>query len=278
MLLGVIGPGRIFESVRDIWPHGGAQARGLPPGQGLARTFPRFGVHFTDPIPAVPPQPAIEVRGAVSTPFDLPIAALQEMPRRTLVADFHCVAGWSVRDLRWDGVPFRTIWEDSILPRAKPQTEITHLVFVGLDGYRSALTIEDALADDALIADRLDGAPLTGDHGAPARLVSPRQYGYMNTKHLVRIELHTREPAGAWHASGVRAFGLSLVAPHPRARVELEERHRQLPAWSIRFLYRRILLPVIAPLMAPEVRGRGRCRAGRGTAGARPGARPRGSC
>ena len=183
----------------------------------------------------------------MSAPFDLPIAALQEMPRRTLVADFHCVAGWSVRDLRWDGVPFRTIWEDSILPKANPQTEITHLVFVGLDGYKSALTIEAALADDALIADRLDGAPLTGDHGAPARLVSPRQYGYMNTKHLVRIELHTREPAGAWHRSGVRAFGLSLVAPHPRARVELEERHRQLPAWSIRFLYRRILLPVIAP-------------------------------
>jgi DMSO/TMAO reductase YedYZ molybdopterin-dependent catalytic subunit len=194
------------------------------------------------------------VRGAVSTPFDLPIVALQEMPRRTLVADFHCVAGWSVRDLTWDGVPFRTIWEDSILPKAQPQAEITHLVFVGLDGYKSALTIEDALADDALIADRLDGAPLTGDHGAPARLVSPRQYGYMNTKHLVRIELHAREPAGAWHPSGVRTFGLSLVAPHPRARVELEERHRRLPAWSIRFLYRRILLPVIAPLMAPAAR------------------------
>jgi hypothetical protein len=97
----------------------------------------------------------------------------------------------------------------------------------------------------------------------------------MNTKHLVRIELHTREPTGAWHPSGLRAFGLSLVAPHPRARVDLEERHRQLPAWSIRFLYRRILLPVIAPLMAPEARGRGRCQAGRGTAGARPGVRPR---
>jgi DMSO/TMAO reductase YedYZ molybdopterin-dependent catalytic subunit len=251
----MIGPGGVVRAVRDIWPHGGAQAKGLPPGQGLARTFPRFGVHFADPIPAVPPQPSIEVRGAVATPFDLPVAALQEMPRRTLVADFHCVAGWSVRDLRWDGVSFRTFWEDSILPNARPQTEITHLVFVGLDGYKSALTIEDALADDALIADRLDGAPLTGDHGAPARLVSPKQYGYMNTKHLFRIELHTREPAGAWHASRVRAFGLSLVAPHPRARVELEERHRNLPAWSIRFVYRRLILPVLAPLMGRAAPG-----------------------
>jgi DMSO/TMAO reductase YedYZ molybdopterin-dependent catalytic subunit len=238
-------------AVRDVWPHGGAQARGLPPGQGLARVFPRFGVHFGDPAPAVQPEPSIEVRGAVATSFDFPVSALREMPRQTLVADFHCVAGWSVRDLRWDGTPFRTIWEESILPNAKPQAEITHLVFIGLDGYRSALTIEDALADEVLIADRLDGAPLTGDHGAPARLVSPKQYGYKNTKHLVRIELRTEDPAGAWHTSGVRAFGLGLVAPHPRARVEQEERHRCLPAWSVRFLYRRLVLPVIAPIMAP---------------------------
>jgi DMSO/TMAO reductase YedYZ molybdopterin-dependent catalytic subunit len=251
----MIGPGRVVEAVtavRDLWPHGGAQAEGLPPGQGLARAFPRFGVHFTDPIPEVPPQPSIELRGDVVTPFDVPVAALQEMPRRTLVADFHCVAGWSVRDLRWEGVPFRTIWEDWILPKAKPQAEITHLVFVGLDGYRSTLTIEDALADDVLIADRLDGAPLSGEHGAPARLVSPKQYGYMNTKHLFRIELRTRELAGARHRSGLRAFGLSLLAPHPRARVELEERHGHMPAWSVRFAYRRLLLPILAPLMDPR--------------------------
>jgi DMSO/TMAO reductase YedYZ molybdopterin-dependent catalytic subunit len=191
------------------------------------------------------------VRGAVAAPFDLPVAALPEMPRRTLVADFHCVAGWSVRDLKWDGVPFRTIWEESILPKAKPHGEITHLVFAGLDGYRSVLTVEDALADDVLIADRLGGVPLTGDHGAPARLVSPRQYGYMNTKHLGRIELHTREPAHARHSSRGRALLLSPVAPHPRARVAHEERHRYLPAWSVRSAYRRVILPVLATRMGP---------------------------
>jgi DMSO/TMAO reductase YedYZ molybdopterin-dependent catalytic subunit len=252
MLAEMVGPGRVVNAiaaVRHTWPRGGAPAEGLPPGQGLAQTFPRFGVHFADPVPAVPPQPNIEVRGAVGSPIDLPVASLREMPRRTMVADFHCVAGWSVRDRRWEGVPFRTIWEETILPKAKPQAGITHLVFAGLDGYRSTLTIEDALGDDALIADRLDGAALTGDHGAPARLVSPKQYGYMNTKHLFRIELHTREPAGAWHPSRVRAFGLSVVAPHPRARVEREERHGHLPAWSVRWVYRRLALPLLAARM-----------------------------
>ena len=248
----MIGRRRVVEAVtavRDVWPRGGPRASGLPPGQGVARTFPRFGIHFADPPPEAPPQPSIEVRGARATPFDLPVAALEDMPRRTLVADFHCVAGWSVRDLRWEGVPFRTIWEDGIVPNAEPEPDITHLVFMGLDGYSSVLAIEDALADDVLIADRLDGAPLSAEHGAPARLVSPKQYGYMNTKHLGRIELHTREPGRARHSSRARAVLLGPVAPHPRARVEHEERHRYLPAWSVRFVYRRVVLPILATRM-----------------------------
>jgi DMSO/TMAO reductase YedYZ molybdopterin-dependent catalytic subunit len=244
-----------LTAARDLWPRGGAPAKGLPPGQGVVRGFPRFGTHFDSPAPAVPPQPAIEVRGAGTASFDLPIAALQALPRRTLVADFHCVAGWSVRDLRWEGVPFRTLWEDSILPRVDAGAEITHVVFAGLDGFKSVLTLEDALADEVLVADRLDGAPLTGEHGAPARLVSPRQYGYMNTKHLSRIELRTRAPDRARHASGVRSLLLSPLAPHPRARVDREERHEFLPAWSIRFVYRRLVLPVIATRMPRRARG-----------------------
>jgi DMSO/TMAO reductase YedYZ molybdopterin-dependent catalytic subunit len=241
--------GRLLGAARDVWAHGGPGAEGLPPGQGVARTFPRFGVHFADPPPDVPERPSLEVGGAVEAPLDLALSDLEEMPRRTLVADFHCVAGWSVRDLRWEGVPFRTLWEETILPRARPRGEITHLVLTGLDGYRSTLTLQDALADDVLVADRLDGAPLSGDHGAPARLVSPKQYGYMNTKHLCRVDLHTREPTGAWHPSSLRAFGLSVVAPHPRARVAHEERHARLPAWSVRFVYRRIVLPVLGAVM-----------------------------
>jgi DMSO/TMAO reductase YedYZ molybdopterin-dependent catalytic subunit len=50
---------------------------------------------------------------------------------------------------------------------------VTHVAFGGLDGYRSVVTIEDALAEDVLIAERLEGRPLDGDHGAPVRLVRP---------------------------------------------------------------------------------------------------------
>src|SRR5206468_22508 len=82
------------------------------------------------------------------------------------------------------------------------------------------------LAEDVLIAERLDGRPLDGDHGAPARLVSPNQYGFVSTKHLCRIELHTAEPSENYHPSPIIDLGLHLLKPHPRARVWEEERHR----------------------------------------------------
>src|SRR5207249_4988314 len=108
----------------------------------------------------------------------------------------------------------------------------------------SASGTEDALADGVLIAHRLDGRPLDADHGAPARLVSPNQYGFVSTKHLSRIEVHTAAPADHYHASPLIQLGLQLVKPHRRARVWQEERHRYLPAWMVRPIYRRVIAPI----------------------------------
>ena len=245
----MLGPVReTVTAIRDFLPRGGED---LPPGQGLSRTFPRFGVHVPSPPPAVPADPAIEVRSEAT--FTLPVAALTELPRWTLVADFHCVAGWSVRGLTWEGVPFRTLWEEQIRPRA----DVTHVVFAGLDRYSATLTIEDALADDVLIADRLDGAPLSAAHGAPARLVSPAQYGHMNVKHLCRIELHETEPPPGRYASAYSVLGLSLIDAHPRARVAHQERHRTLPGGPVGLAYRAIALPALALRIGPDaLRGR----------------------
>lgn len=227
----------------------------LPPGQREIDGFPRFGTHFHRPPPRVPADRVLEISGAVTAPFTLPLAELATLPRREVVADFHCVAGWSATNLRWEGVAFETFYDTVIKPSLQLETSIAHVVFGGLDGYQSLVSIEDALADDVLIADRLDGAPLDGDHGAPARLVSPKQYGFVSTKHLCRIELHTREPARRYHRSPLTQLGLQLVKPHPRARVWHEERHRYLPAWAVRPVYHRII-PAIRHLSARSSRGR----------------------
>jgi DMSO/TMAO reductase YedYZ molybdopterin-dependent catalytic subunit len=221
----------------------------LPPGQRLIGGFPRFGKHLARPAPLVPADPVISVRGAVREAVDVQLATLAALPRRALRADFHCVAGWSATNLCWEGVPFEALYRTIIEPALLPGAKITHVVFHGLDGFRSVVWLQDALEDGVLIADRLDGRPLDGDHGAPVRLVSPAQYGYISTKHLCRIEVHAGEPEDA------RASGLSewLLRSHPRARVEAEERHGSLPGWLVRPFYRALK----APLLYLCARGRG---------------------
>jgi DMSO/TMAO reductase YedYZ molybdopterin-dependent catalytic subunit len=227
----------------------------LPPGQRPIDGFPRFGTHFHQPAPAVPDDPVIQISGAVAESFTVPVSVLATLPRRDVIADFHCVAGWSALDLRWEGVAFETFYRSIIEPSLQPGTSVTHVGFGGLDGYRSVVSIEDALAEDVLIAEHLDGRPLDSNHGAPARVISPNQYGFISTKHLCRIELHTAEPRANLHPAWIIQAGLRLVKPHPRARVWHEERHRYLPAWSVRRVYR-LLIPPIRVLGAHGNRGR----------------------
>ena len=213
----------------------------MPPGQRAIEGFPRFGTHMGRPAPVVPADPVITIRGAVTDAVDVRLTNLAVLPRRTLNADFHCVAGWSATNLCWDGVPFDAFYRTVIEPALVPGAEITHVVFRGLDGYRSVVCMEDALVDGVLIADRLDGHPLDGAHGAPARLVSPAQYGYVSTKHLCCIEVHAGEPKDE-QASRISA---RLLKSHPRARVAEEERHGSLPGWFVRPFYRALKTPLL---------------------------------
>jgi len=213
-----------------------ADGSSLPPGQRRVDGFPRFGTHLHHPPPETPVEPAIEVRGAVTEPFSVPLGRLAALQRREQTTDLHCVAGWSATRLRWEGVPFATLYRDVIAPALAPNKAVTQLGFGGLDGYRSFVTIEDALADDVLIAEQLEGRPLESDHGAPARLVSPSQYGFISTKHLCLIEVRSGPPS--------KTFGRTpLIQAHPRARVWKEERHPYLPAWSLRHVYRLLIPP-----------------------------------
>jgi DMSO/TMAO reductase YedYZ molybdopterin-dependent catalytic subunit len=205
----------------------------LPPGQWRIDRFPRFGTDLTGPPPPVPADPAVVIGGAVIEPFVVTGAELTTLPRRRLDADFHCVSGWTASDLHWDGVAFADLYRLRIEPALPSDAVVTHLEFRGLDGFRSVVLLEDALDGDVLLADHLGGEPLSADHGAPLRLVSPAQYGYISTKHLCRIDVHTSPPGGP------RSFVLDvLLHSHPRARVWEEERHGSVPGRVIRPLYR----------------------------------------
>jgi DMSO/TMAO reductase YedYZ molybdopterin-dependent catalytic subunit len=202
----------------------------LPPGQIARATFPRFGLNpFVDRFPSDPDTIALHVSGDVGVPLDV-AGALAGLPRVEQQSNFHCVTTWSCVGLRWGGVRFADFHRLVVQPMVGPADDARFVVFRAQDGARSSLPLDDLLAPDVLLADELNGAPLTIAHGAPLRLVAPAHYGYKNLKHVNRIEY--------WRSdAGFRPVGFRFMT-HPRARVALEERGRWVPAPLLRYLYR----------------------------------------
>lgn len=183
--------------------------------------------------PPVPDVPELAVTGAVEHELRLPVSELLDaLPRVEQTADFHCVATWSATGLHWSGVSFRQFWEQ-VVPRCRPSDAVVAVIAHGDDGVTAVLDMRDAMADDVMLADRLDGQPLDDLHGAPLRLVSPGQYGYKNVKHLTRLE-----PTRTFPEPGL------ILGEHPRARVALEERDPYLNARLYRLIGRALIPPI----------------------------------
>jgi DMSO/TMAO reductase YedYZ molybdopterin-dependent catalytic subunit len=99
----------------------------------------------------------------------------------------------------WDGVPLA-----AILDRARPRSDAFRVLISGVDDEvtPSRTSVPGASwifsRDDlerALLAVRMNGAPLPRDHGFPVRLVVPGWYGCACIKWVNRIELVANEAA-----------------------------------------------------------------------------------
>ena len=210
----------------------------LPPGQYDVHEFPRFGLpRFAHRFPKQVDRIELQILGDVEKPA-IASAELETLARVEQVSDFHCVTTWSCRSLRWSGYLFSDFLERIAVPRARPAGDARLVVFCGQDGYRGSLPLEDLLRGDVLLADRLNGLPLTLEHGAPIRLIAPAHYGYKNVKHLSRIEFHRNDRT--YRPAAYRFMD------HPRARVSFEERGRGIPGPVLRYLYRPFVRPTIS--------------------------------
>ncbi len=230
---------------------------------------------------------AVRVGGLVSAPFVLGSEDLAGVGRQSQASDFHCVTTWSRPASRWARVPFRTVYQQLLVPHLRPAARVTRVGFVGADGYRDTLPLQDLLRAEVLLADEMDGAPLSRGNCAPLRLVAPAHYGYKNVKYIVTIELlgppgalgrlpslpgpgraggTVPGPAGPAGALPVPAddHGQRLVVPADAAPPELE--------WMMR--RRRVMRRRRPGFRRPVSRGRG-CAGGAGSPRAARGRRHR---
>jgi len=209
----------------------------LPPGQHAIGFFPRFGVPaYARRLPDGKVEAELIVGGDGTESITLHLPELQSLPRKEMVADLHCVTTWTRCDLHWEGWSLRDVYDTFIAPRTRPDAAPVYLELRALDGYSICLLLSDALSSNVIIADRLQGEPLTLEHGAPLRLVAPDLYAYKSAKHICRIDLRTDFRPG---------FADRQTNAHRRGRVALEERGRGLPGWVYRWIYRALFRPTL---------------------------------
>jgi DMSO/TMAO reductase YedYZ molybdopterin-dependent catalytic subunit len=140
----------------------------------------------------------LEIDGLVKHPRSLSYDELRALPKVQQTSTFHCVTGWTVKNVRWGGVRFQHLFD-----LVQPLPAATAVRFVSLERpYVDSLTIEQLHLPDAMLAYEMGGRPLSRPHGAPARVVLPEMYGYKGVKWLTRMELVARQPEGYWERNG----------------------------------------------------------------------------
>ncbi len=174
-------------------------------GYRLLGGFGGFRINTVEPGPPAfdPAGYRFVIEGLVEEPISLSYDQLLALPRASQVSDFHCVEGWSVPSVRWEGVRLQTL-----LDLVHPKPEAAYITFHSLDGYYTdSLSLGQASLPDALVAYKMYGQPLTPDHGRPLRFIMPRMYGYKGAKFLYRMEFVAAQSVGYWEQRGWQVNG-----------------------------------------------------------------------
>ena len=114
-----------------------------------------------------------------------------------MVADIHCVTGWSRLGDRWTGVPIK-----EILARVKPKAEAKYVMAHSEYGYTTSVPLQVLEGPDNLLCYSWNGEDLTPDHGWPLRLFVPSKYFWKSAKWLRGLEFMERNRLGFWEQRG----------------------------------------------------------------------------
>ena len=144
----------------------------------------------------------LRVHGMVDREVTLSFDQLVELPLIERYVTIACVSnevgGRLVGNAKWTGVNLA-----DVLDMAGVQAGATQVVPRSVDGWTAGFPTawlhDPAHPREALIAVKMNDAPLPAEHGFPARLIVPGLYGYVSaTKWLNDIELTTLEAFDAY--------------------------------------------------------------------------------
>lgn len=160
---------------------------------------------------------SLAVNGAVASPISISYAEIQELSTKTLTVALEC-AGNGRKIM--DPVPRGTAWGygavsiveftgtpvSYVLRKAGIADGVVEVAFHGADRgevepsriehFVRSLPLEVALNSDTLLVWKINGQPLTPQHGFPVRLVVPGWYGMASVKWLRQVTVLTEPYSG----------------------------------------------------------------------------------
>ena len=145
----------------------------------------------------------LKVSGLVEAPTTLSFSDILALTRQNQITDFHCVEGWSVYDVPWNGFHI-----DKLIELVRPTSEATHINLRCFgDIYTESLPLSVAREPRTMFAYGIGGSTIPQRHGFPLRLVIPRLYGYKNAKWVKEIEFTNAPLIGYWEPYGYTIDG-----------------------------------------------------------------------
>jgi sulfane dehydrogenase subunit SoxC len=185
----------------------------------------------------------LSVGGAVSRELTFPLEDLRARRRVSAAVTLECAGNgralleprpisqpWLVEAVgtaEWTGTPLRGVLEEAGIG-----AETVEVLFTGADrgiqgevehAYERSLPLEEALREDVLLVDEMNGAPLLPQHGFPLRLIVPGWYGMTHVKWLERITLLSEPFEGYQQRQAYRIrqepdeVGEPVTRIHPRS-------------------------------------------------------------
>jgi len=185
---------------------------------------PHFFVrnHMHEPSALDPRQWKLSIGGEVEKPYTLSLAELSKLESHAVTNTLECAGnGRSFHSPKVPGVQwakgavgtarFYGPSLGALLEKAKPKSSAKHVMFRGLDDvpgkvppFIRSVPIEKAAHVDTLVATRMNNAPLTRHHGAPARALVPGWIGAASCKWLTEIKLLDQPFDGNFMTPGYR--------------------------------------------------------------------------
>ncbi|MCT8137787.1 molybdopterin-dependent oxidoreductase [Anaerobacillus sp. CMMVII] len=123
---------------------------------------------------------------------------LFRLPSTTIVDDFHCVTGWSVRNVEMKGILLKDLFSAYGI---EANSEFV-TAYSGDNVYFDSFLTRQLLDEPSYLIYEIDGEPLKAVQGYPCRLYHPDMYGYKSVKWVDRLEFTESRKLGFWQQSG----------------------------------------------------------------------------